>query len=106
MVAHGKLVERGLVADANEMEALSDAERGGLTAAIVAMAVGVGLLVLTAFPETSAWRSADGDLAASSAPLMRSIVPLIFLLFIVPGIVYGYVAGTVGNHRLTDARDR
>ncbi|HCI70067.1 MAG TPA: aminobenzoyl-glutamate transporter, partial [Balneola sp.] len=28
-----------------------------------------------------------------SAPLMRSIVPLIFLLFWVPGIVYGYLSG-------------
>ena len=33
------------------------------------------------------------------APLIKSIVPLIFLLFIIPGIVYGYVAGTVANHR-------
>ena len=33
------------------------------------------------------------------APLMHSIVPLIFLLFLMPGIVYGYVAGTVKSHR-------
>jgi aminobenzoyl-glutamate transport protein len=30
---------------------------------------------------------------------MHSIVPLIFLLFLIPGIVYGYVAGTVKDHR-------
>jgi aminobenzoyl-glutamate transport protein len=30
---------------------------------------------------------------------MLAIVPLIFLLFLVPGIVYGYVAGTVKTHR-------
>ncbi len=30
---------------------------------------------------------------------MQSIVPLIFLLFLIPGIVYGYVAGTVQSHR-------
>jgi aminobenzoyl-glutamate transport protein len=30
---------------------------------------------------------------------MQSIVPLIFLLFLIPGIVYGYVAGTVKTHR-------
>lgn len=39
------------------------------------------------------------QLTANSAPLMLSIVPLIFLLFIIPGIVYGYVAGTVTGHR-------
>jgi aminobenzoyl-glutamate transport protein len=39
------------------------------------------------------------QLTANSAPLMLSIVPLIFLLFIIPGIVYGYVAGTVKSHK-------
>jgi p-aminobenzoyl-glutamate transporter AbgT len=33
------------------------------------------------------------------APLMSSIVPLIFLLFIIPGIVHGYVSGKFANHR-------
>ncbi|MEM8767580.1 MAG: AbgT family transporter, partial [Pseudomonadota bacterium] len=93
------LEQDGDLADAEEMQALTDAERGGLFAATVAMALGVGLLILTAFPEGSAWRAPNGELAASSAPLMKSIVPLIFLLFIIPGIVYGYVAGTVSNHR-------
>jgi p-aminobenzoyl-glutamate transporter AbgT len=39
------------------------------------------------------------QLTASAAPLMQSIVPLIFLLFLLPAIVYGYVAGTVSSHR-------
>lgn len=39
------------------------------------------------------------QLTANSAPLMLSIVPLIFLLFLIPGVVYGYVAGTVKSHR-------
>jgi aminobenzoyl-glutamate transport protein len=30
---------------------------------------------------------------------MKSIVPLIFLLFILPGLVHGYVAGTFTHHR-------
>ena len=30
---------------------------------------------------------------------MKMIVPLIFLLFLIPGIVHGYVAGTVKDHR-------
>ncbi|HET8675776.1 MAG TPA: AbgT family transporter [Blastocatellia bacterium] len=42
---------------------------------------------------------ADRELTAASAPLMQSIVPLIFLLFLIPAIVYGYVAGTVKSHR-------
>jgi aminobenzoyl-glutamate transport protein len=30
---------------------------------------------------------------------MRSIVPLIFLLFVIPGIVFGYASGSVKSHR-------
>lgn len=39
------------------------------------------------------------QLTAASAPLMLSIVALIFLLFLIPGIVHGYVAGTVSSHK-------
>jgi len=39
------------------------------------------------------------ELTASTAPLMQAIVPLIFLLFLVPGVVFGYAAGTVKGHR-------
>ncbi len=33
------------------------------------------------------------------APLMNAIVPLIFFLFAVPGLVHGYVSGTFKSHR-------
>ncbi|HEY5644350.1 MAG TPA: AbgT family transporter [Pseudomonadales bacterium] len=94
-----RLVPDGELAEEGRMERLSDAERGGLTAALGAMAIGLGVLALTTFPEGSAWRAPDGALASAGAPLMQSIVPLIFLLFLIPGVVYGYVAGTVGTHR-------
>jgi aminobenzoyl-glutamate transport protein len=39
------------------------------------------------------------QLTAANAPLMQAIVPLIFLIFLLPAIVYGYLAGTVESHR-------
>lgn len=62
---------------------------GGLT-----MIAGIAALVAATWPETSALRSPEGEIAAFDAPLMQSIVPIIFLLFWVPGIVHGFVAGT------------
>lgn len=35
----------------------------------------------------------------SRAALMSAIVPLIFLFFVIPGVVHGYVSGTFKNHR-------
>ena len=54
---------------------------------------GLGLLVLSLVPENSPFRDPDGSLNSFAAPIMQSIVPLIFLLFLIPGVVYGYVAG-------------
>lgn len=89
----------GDLAQVPAIEPLTPLERKGLWAALAAMAAGVALLVLLAAPARSALRAPDGSLTAFSAPLMQSIVPLIFLLFLVPGIVYGAVARTVKSHR-------
>jgi aminobenzoyl-glutamate transport protein len=82
------------------MEEIGAAERRGFYAGVAAMGVGLIALVLISLPASSPLRSpADGQLNTNTAPLMQSIVPLIFLFFLVPGIVYGYVAGTVKSHR-------
>lgn len=85
----------GNLADLPTMAPLSDAERRGLRFALLAMAAGVVVLILSTLPADSAWRNAAGVLTAGNAPLMQSIVALIFLLFLLPGVVYGYAAGTV-----------
>ena len=33
------------------------------------------------------------------APLMEMIVPLIFLIFVIPGLIHGFIAGNYKNHR-------
>ncbi|MGI9233079.1 MAG: AbgT family transporter [Woeseiaceae bacterium] len=85
--------------DLPEMHDLKDNERRGLRWALISMVLGIILLIVTALPNDSAWRTPDGDLTAFSAPMMRSIVSLIFLLFLVPGIVYGIVAGTMKSSK-------
>ena len=85
----------GDLEDLPTMAALTAQERSGLSAALWAMLIGIGLLIASAWPESSAWRGASGSLTERGAPLMASIVPLIFVLFLLPGIVYGVIAGTV-----------
>lgn len=85
--------------DGPAMEPLSPSERRGLIAAFLAMAAGLAALFLVSLPADSALRAPDGQLTANAAPLMQSIVPLIFLIFLIPGTVYGYASGTVKSHR-------
>ncbi|MCH8491658.1 MAG: AbgT family transporter [Idiomarina sp.] len=83
--------------DPNEIpkiEEVTPRDRKAFNAGGLTMLLGVVLLVAAVWPETSAMRSPEGEIAAFDAPLMQSIVPIIFLLFWVPGIVHGFVAGT------------
>jgi aminobenzoyl-glutamate transport protein len=81
------------------MHELQPNERKGLRWSLLAMASGLVVLFVTALPEGSAWRTAEGQLTSFNAPMMRAIVSLIFLLFLVPGIVYGIVAGTLKSSK-------
>jgi len=85
--------------DLPEMHDLNERERKGLRWALVSMLLGIALLIATAYPADSPWRDASGDISSFSAPIMRSIVSLIFLFFLIPGIVYGVVAGTMSSSR-------
>lgn len=82
---------------APKMDELSPKEKRAFWFATFTMLAGLAILFFAAYPSESPLRSPDGDLTAFSAPLMRSIVPLIFLLFFFPGIVYGYASGTFGS---------
>lgn len=89
-----------------KMDELNAAEKRGLLWAVVAMLVAAALFALTLMPETSPWRAPveavpDGShpLLVAAAPVMQSIVALIFVLFLLPGVVYGYISGTVRTHR-------
>jgi len=85
--------------DLPEMHDLQEQERKGLRWSLIAMLLGVILLIATALPAGSPWRDATGNISSFQAPLMRSIVSLIFFLFLIPGVVYGIVAGTVKSSK-------
>ena len=63
--------------------------------------IGAVALAVWAWPADSALRAPDGSLTSyrPPAPLMLAIVPLIFLVFLVPGVVHGYVSGNFRSHR-------
>jgi aminobenzoyl-glutamate transport protein len=81
-----------------KMEKITRRETLGMWAGLASLVLGLILLAVLAAPEDSALRH-NGELTSFAAPLMQMIVPLIFLLFLVPGVVHGYVAGTVKSHR-------
>jgi aminobenzoyl-glutamate transport protein len=89
----------GDLTDLPKMHALEPHEKKGLNAAMIALVLGVVFLVVTSLPANSAWRDDSGALATGAAPIMRSIVSLIFLMFVIPGIVYGIAAKTISSSK-------
>lgn len=84
-------------------EPLQTAERRGLRAALVT-ALAAGALFAWSLTGDTAWAAppdAEGvrKLLDSGAPLMKSIVPIIFIGFLLPGIAYGVAAGSIKTHR-------
>ena len=76
-----------------DMGSFTAKESKAFSLAGMSMLAGIGLLIAFTLPEASPMRSEAGELTSLAAPLMQSIVPLIFLIFIVPGVVYGFSAG-------------
>ena len=73
---------------------LTREERRGV---FVALGVTAGLavvMVLAAVLPGSPWRNDEGGFLPES-PLLDSVVFIVFVLFLVPAIVYGFVAGTL-----------
>lgn len=81
-----------------KMEEVTWAEARGMLAGLLSVIVGFAVLIWVAFPEESVLRF-EGELTSFKAPIMQMIVPLIFLFFIIPGTVHGYVSGSISSHR-------
>ncbi len=82
--------------DAEQAPSMSDitaAERKGFWIATGVTLVCLVLLALSVAPAESPFRDPTGSLTSFTAPIMQSIVPLIFLFFLLPGVIHGFISG-------------
>lgn len=79
--------------DLPKFDEITSKEKKSFYIATAVMLAGLALLAYVAYPADSAMRY-EGKLTDFKAPMMQSIVPLIFLLFWVPGAIYGFTVGT------------
>jgi para-aminobenzoyl-glutamate transporter family len=82
------------IEDTPEMGDPSKKERSAFLYATGSILVMLVLLVLALLPSDSALRDPDGQLTSFRAPIMQGLIPLIFILFVIPGIIYGFISGT------------
>ncbi|WP_114749390.1 AbgT family transporter [Pleomorphovibrio marinus] len=82
------------IEDVPRMDTISEKEKKAFWLATAVMLISLVLLFFWAYPTDSSLRDEGGKLTTFTAPLMRSIVPLIFLVFWFPGMIFGFVSGT------------
>jgi aminobenzoyl-glutamate transport protein len=80
--------------DIPRFDELNQKQARALKFASLTMLGGIIALVFILIPSDSPMRDSNGALTSFAAPIMQSIVPLIFLLFLLPGVVYGFMSGT------------
>lgn len=86
------------VSDEQSMDPLTDNERKGMRWAGVSFLVMIGILALGVIPENGVLRNPEtGEILNS--PFLNGIVPIIFVVFLIPGFVYGRVTGTMKSDR-------
>jgi aminobenzoyl-glutamate transport protein len=83
--------------DIPKMEQLNQREKKAFWGSFGVLIMGCILIFLWVYPENSALRDEQGTITSGTAPIMKSIVPLIFLLFWLPGLVYGFLSGTYNS---------
>jgi aminobenzoyl-glutamate transport protein len=79
--------------DQPAMDRLTGKEKKAFFISVIVMVTLLAGLYFWAAPAQSALRSETGEITALAAPLMKSIVPLIMIIFLIPGIVYGFLSG-------------
>ena len=76
-------------------EDVSPTERKAMIYANIALLIAMLIVAFLAVPENGLLRNAKTGSLIQDSPLMNGIVPIITVLFLIPGIVYGFVAGTM-----------
>src|SRR5690625_1646801 len=80
------------------LEKLQPTEKKGIIWATIAMLVGAGLVLLLVLPEGAPMRG-TGERPIVQSPFMSSLVPIIMLLFLIPGYVYGKITKSIKNDK-------
>ncbi len=74
---------------------LTSEEKRGLRGAAIAVAVCLAALLWMTLPANAIFRDEAGQLA----PLLDSLVPLMLILFFIPGLVYGRLTGSITSEK-------
>lgn len=80
-----------------EKSEITPEENKGLRAAAIALIIYIAIVVIACIPGSSFMRNPETGSLMTGSVLMKSLIPLILIMFIVIAIAYGKAAGTIKN---------
>ncbi len=89
----------GAPPDAHALGEVSRAERRGLRAAGLALALTVALFLVLVLPAWAPLRGPGATVLEQAKPFFDSIIVLIMLLFFIPGLTFGIASGQIRSDR-------
>jgi aminobenzoyl-glutamate transport protein len=79
----------------SETDSLKPEEKKGLIAAVITVLAALIVIGFMSIPSNGILRGSDGSIR----PLLDSIVPLMMIIFLLPGIVYGLITKTITSDK-------
>lgn len=80
-------------------EKITEQERKALRWAGIVTLIMVVIMIALCIGPNAFFAAPDGSVISSDAPLMKGIVPVVTVLFLVPGLTFGIVAKTIRSDR-------
>lgn len=83
----------------NSLGSISNQEKKALKFANLTFLALVAVVLLLTVPENGMFRNAETGSIIEGSPLMNGFVPILTIIFLVPSLVYGKVAGVFKNEK-------
>ncbi|QNO16542.1 AbgT family transporter [Alkalicella caledoniensis] len=79
----------------DQLDEVTSAEKKGLVWALIAMLLVAAFFAALTVPANGILRNDQGEIIAGNSPFVQSMVPIIALMFLIPGLAFGVAVGNV-----------
>ncbi|SHK18454.1 aminobenzoyl-glutamate transport protein [Anaerobranca californiensis DSM 14826] len=80
------------------LDEVTKEEKKGLLWALIGLVLTIIFIAILTVPQNGILRDNEGNLIIGMTPFVRGMVPIIALMFFIPGLFYGYATKTIKNN--------
>lgn len=81
----------------SQEEEITPLQNKALLYALISIVCFVSIIIILAIPQDSILRGSHGSLSEKDAFLIKALVPILFLIFAIPGFIFGKITKTISS---------